>query len=202
MNPVLVKIDEKYLDKVPRLLPEERKLLKESIMINGQREEIIVNQKGIILDGHTRFEICQELGIEPKIKVRQFLNKEQEMDYVIDANLARRQLTKFAKIEMIYDQYKRAAKHSHDGYKAQVFGDKVGVKSTVFHKAIWLIENADEYVKSQLRSGDTAIIPTAQKLRNQENPLKKHYIGKNDIVECPSCKHQFPRKDLRVVKRI
>jgi ParB-like chromosome segregation protein Spo0J len=51
---------------VPELSPEEYESLKQSIMKDGLYVPIIVNQNGIILDGHHRYKACQELGIEPK----------------------------------------------------------------------------------------------------------------------------------------
>lgn len=199
---VKIQINEKYLEMVPRLDSVERRLLKESIKVNGQREEIIVNQRGIILDGHTRYEICQELGIEPKIKIRHFVNSEQEAEYVRDANLARRQLSIFSKIEMIYADYKKStAKRSFTGYKAQIFCDKIGVKETTFHYGIWLIENAPEQIKSALRSNNLSITPTALKLKKSKQLSKPNYNQRKIILECPSCKHQFRRSDARTVRR-
>ena len=73
-------IIEEYLDLVPRPTNEQRKALKESIKEEGQKEPIIVDETGKVLDGHTRFEICQELGIELKYIIRLFDNDDEKKD--------------------------------------------------------------------------------------------------------------------------
>ena len=57
-----VKINPEYASLVSELSPEEYESLKQSIKENGLHVPIIVNQNGIILDGHHRYKVCQELG--------------------------------------------------------------------------------------------------------------------------------------------
>ena len=47
-------------------------VLKNSISNKGLHLPIIINQDNVILDGHNRLKICQELGIEPKFEVKEF----------------------------------------------------------------------------------------------------------------------------------
>ena len=58
-----VRFIEEYYEAVPRPIEEERTLLKEDIEINGLEESIKLNADGIVLDGHTRIEICG-IGME------------------------------------------------------------------------------------------------------------------------------------------
>ena len=95
-----VKINLEYASLVSELSPEEYESLKQSIKENGLHVPIIVNQNGIILDGHHRYKACQELGIEPETLVRQFKDKLEEQLFVIDCNLVRRQLNNFQKTEL------------------------------------------------------------------------------------------------------
>ena len=69
------------------------KKLKKSIALSGQWHPIITNADGVILDGHNRYKICEELKLEPKSEVMHFEDKHQEYLYVIDVNDHRRQLT-------------------------------------------------------------------------------------------------------------
>jgi ParB-like chromosome segregation protein Spo0J len=96
-----VKINPEYASLVSELSVEEYKSLKQSIKKeNGLYVPIIVNQNGIILDGHHRYKACQELGIEPKTLVREFKDKLDEQLFVIDCNLIRRQLNNFQRTEL------------------------------------------------------------------------------------------------------
>jgi ParB-like chromosome segregation protein Spo0J len=88
--------NQEYADLVPPLSTEEYESLKESIKQNGLWVPIVVNNQGIVLDGHHRFKACQELGIEEsKTTTREFKDKLEEKLFVIDCNLSRRQLNDF-----------------------------------------------------------------------------------------------------------
>ena len=95
------KINPEYANLVPELSLEEYESLKQSIKKeNGLYVPIIVNQNGVILDGHHRYKACQELGIEPKTLIREFKDKLDEQLFVIDCNLIRRQLNNFQRTEL------------------------------------------------------------------------------------------------------
>jgi hypothetical protein len=74
----------------------ERKDLKASIEENGFNPAfpvILWAGHDTIIDGHNRFECCQELGITPVFIEQEFENKEAVMEWMIKAQLARRNLT-------------------------------------------------------------------------------------------------------------
>ena len=95
-----VLIDEEYAGLVPALSEAIYNDLKRSIKENGLWQQIIINPKGIILDGHHRFRACQELGIEPNWIVKTFDDDLHEKLFVIDCNLKRRHLNTFGRIEL------------------------------------------------------------------------------------------------------
>ena len=96
-----LEVNQEYTSLVPQLSAEEYESLKQSIKENGLYVPIIVNQDGIILDGHHRYKVCQELGIkEPKTLVKEFKEKLDEQLFVIDCNLRRRQLNNFQRTEL------------------------------------------------------------------------------------------------------
>jgi ParB-like chromosome segregation protein Spo0J len=95
-----IKINPEYEALVPKLSKSEFELLTSSIKEKGLREYIIVNDKGIILDGHHRFRACQILGIECQFSKKFFGNLLEEKLYVIDANLQRRQLNDVQKVHL------------------------------------------------------------------------------------------------------
>jgi ParB-like chromosome segregation protein Spo0J len=95
-----IRTDPEYSSLVPELSPEEYEPLKQSIKENGLYVPITVNQNGIVLDGHHRYKACQGLGIEPKTQVKEFRDKLDEQQFVIDCNLIRRQLNNFQRTEL------------------------------------------------------------------------------------------------------
>jgi tetratricopeptide (TPR) repeat protein len=58
--------------------------LKQSIKDHGQEEDIVINEKGEIIDGHHRYHCCLELGITPKFGVTyDFENREHEKAFIL-----------------------------------------------------------------------------------------------------------------------
>ena len=93
-------VDPKYQESIPRPPEKRYNEIKEDIFEYGQQIAIITNQDNVILDGHTRYQICQELEIIPKTEKRVFENKLEEERFVYSINLKRRDLPKFVHIEL------------------------------------------------------------------------------------------------------
>lgn len=78
-------------------LDEERyQELRESLRKKGFEKEyplIIWEGHDIIVDGHHRYALCQELGIEPVVSERPFASLEDAIIYAIDHQTSRRNLT-------------------------------------------------------------------------------------------------------------
>ena len=98
-NPDLI-VDPKYLEFIPRPSKERYNEMKRDIFHKGQLIAIIVNQDHVILDGHTRYQICQELQMKPKIEKRTFDDPLEEERFVYAINVKRRDLEKFVHIEL------------------------------------------------------------------------------------------------------
>ena len=67
-----ITINPEYSDLVYPLSKLEYEVLKYSISEKGLHLPIIINQDNVILDGHNRFKICQELRIKPQFEVKEF----------------------------------------------------------------------------------------------------------------------------------
>ena len=93
---------EKYADKVDPLGKEDYEALRQSLKEHGFLPDypIIVNSSGDVLDGHHRLKACRELGIEPCFKVQHFDSEIEEELFVYDVNCARRQLSKFQRVQL------------------------------------------------------------------------------------------------------
>jgi ParB-like chromosome segregation protein Spo0J len=61
-----------YQDFILLKSKEEYEALKNSIKEEGLHLPITINQNGVIIDGHHRYRICEELGIEPIFEVIDF----------------------------------------------------------------------------------------------------------------------------------
>lgn len=110
-------IDKKYLQLVPRLNKEQYDALKESIKSDELQEPITVNPNGVILDGHTRYNICSLLDIPVKYTVKNFKTLKEEQRYVRNTNLKRRQMTSFQMVELLQDERKEMMEENRNNSK-------------------------------------------------------------------------------------
>ncbi|MCW3789401.1 ParB N-terminal domain-containing protein [Plebeiibacterium sediminum] len=81
---------------IPPLTEEEKGLLLESIKSEGIREPIDIwhdGEKNIIVDGHNRYNIAQELGVSFKTKEHKFESIEGVKEWMLKKQLGRRNLT-------------------------------------------------------------------------------------------------------------
>ena len=172
------KINPEYASLVPELSPEEYELLKQSIKENGLYVPLIVNQDGIVLDGHHRFKACQELGIRnPNTVTKEFKDKLDEQLFVIDCNLKRRQLNNFQRIELALKSKSILAEIAKNHEKAGVKLDpsqdlvmgrqgvsgEIGKLAGVSHETVRKVEkilaseSITDKVKQDLRLGKVSI---------------------------------------------
>jgi len=196
-----LKVNPEYKALIPELLDDEYEKLKESISKNGYWEEypIIVNDNNEILDGHSRWKACQELGVQPTIKVKHFESKEEEMRFVIETNLNRRHLNAFQKAELALklielEKTKRGRKPkeeiSTESAKIstsselpkvdtwQTVSDKLGVSIDTIRKAKAVIEKGDERLIDKCRKGEISVNEAFNRVRE----VKVNLVRAKDIM--------------------
>jgi len=190
-----LKINPEYKALMPELPEDEFESLKNSIQKHGYWEEypIIVNDKYEILDGHTRYKACKELGIEPTIKVKHFESKEDEMEFVIETNLSRRHLKPFQKaelalklieIEKVKGEARRKAKLTQHAKSVLVgpkegptertwakIAEKVGVSKDTLSKAKEILEKGDEELIEKCRKGEVSVAEAYRKVKEKEQKV-------------------------------
>ena len=94
-----LKIDPELRDLLPPLTSEEYKKLEKNIVDNGFDENFpIMEWQGFIVDGHNRYDICKKHHIEPIIGTLAYKTKEEVMEWMLDIQLGRRNLSPIQKI--------------------------------------------------------------------------------------------------------
>jgi 16S rRNA G966 N2-methylase RsmD len=96
-------ISREYANLLPRPSDTELESLKQSIALeHGQGVPIIVNQNGVVLDGHNRYRACKELAIPVQYSIKEFDDPFEEKKFVIEVNLTRRHINDFKRAEIGY----------------------------------------------------------------------------------------------------
>jgi len=99
MKPLTV--NPEYRNLVSRHSKKQYEALKKDLLKTGEAiEPIIINKNNVILDGHTRYEICSKNGLFYRTEVRMFDSELDEKIFVMKTNLVRRQLFKAQRISL------------------------------------------------------------------------------------------------------
>lgn len=107
----MIVIDSEFQSLIPPLADDEYDRLEKSILEEGFHDwEPIVTWNGTIVDGHNRYNICDEHGIPFKQIERDFPSREAAKIWIIEKQLGRRNLTAGQKAALVIDQHEAEVK--------------------------------------------------------------------------------------------
>jgi N6-adenosine-specific RNA methylase IME4 len=158
---------------IPPLTAEEFKQLETNVCQEGIREPIITWQ-GTIVDGHNRYELAQMYDLPFKVKEMAFASMEDCMDWMINNQLGRRNVTETQKAYLIGKKYEnekqrdRFKGNQHTGGGGNFFphqktaerlGEEFGISDRQvknnedFAKGVDLLANVEPELKGQILQG-------------------------------------------------
>jgi rubrerythrin len=223
-----LRLNSEYEKLLPKMSNEEFSELKASIQAEGQHYPIIVNEDLEVLDGHHRYRVCIELGIEPDFEVRKFEDKLLEKKFVIEANLRRRHLNNFQLVELAVPLLeiekalakKRQAKGGKNGRNQQLglapddaepeikakatemVAKKAGVSTRTFERGKKILEKASEDDKQKLREGKASITKVYQEIASNENPQTKKEVAETVLKQEGPIEMQNKAELLTLLERM
>ena len=104
----MLKIDEEFKSLIPALSKEEFEQLEKNCIEEGIREPIIFwTGTNIIIDGHNRYKIAQENSLEFRTFGKGFDTRDEVIDWMINNQLGRRDLSKETQSYLRGLQYQR-----------------------------------------------------------------------------------------------
>jgi len=191
MKPLIV--NPNYMALVPRPTKEEYASLEANIVEKKEATEpIIINQNDMILDGHTRYEICIKHGCFYRTDIREFDSELDEKIFVIESNILRRHLSSIQKAQLAINLeplYAEKAKQRQEatiplegekGFQPVLGSNEhhiksrdqaaktVGLSPTTYHRAKTVIEKAPEELKKQVLSGETSVSRAYKEIKKIE----------------------------------
>jgi len=92
---------------MPELTEEELDALRRDVAENGILVPIVVDQHGRILDGHNRWRVAAELGVDCPRVVREVSDDDEAMSMAVTLNCARRHLTREQQRQIIANELTR-----------------------------------------------------------------------------------------------
>jgi len=111
-------IDSEFKALIPPLSNEEFSGLEQSLITEGCRDAIVIWHDRVI-DGHNRFEICNKHGLPFNTVSREFESREYAVNWIINNQLSRRNITAEAASYLRGKRYNLEKKVEHDGGKGK-----------------------------------------------------------------------------------
>jgi hypothetical protein len=184
-TPVAFVIDDEFRGLIPPLTPEAQGLLEKSLVAEGCRDPLVVWPQleglSILLDGHNRYEICQQHDLPfAVIEVQGIATRDEAKVWIVRTQLGRRNLTDFQRIELaerlrsMLEQKAREHQGTRTDLRQNLAGSQdtkqaiaaiAGVSRETVRKAEVIMEEADEPTKEALRRGERSIHRTYQGVR-------------------------------------
>jgi ParB-like chromosome segregation protein Spo0J len=177
--------NDEFKNFIPSQKDTEFEALSESIDKNGCIDPIIVwKGKGIIVDGHHRYEICKPLRIPFAIIEIEFEDEDAVKLWMLQHQLARRNLNNFQRSELVLKFKNALAAKAKENQRAgggavptksakpldtrDDMAIMAGVSPDTISKTERIIKEADEKEIQRLRDGETKINTVFSKLSNRE----------------------------------
>lgn len=181
-----LKIDPELRDLLPPLTDDEYKQLEKNIVENGfDRNFPIMEWHGFIVDGHNRYSICKKHNIEYVIGTLGYDTKDEVMEWMLDIQLGRRNLSPIQRIAVaekyrpIYEKQARknlsksgGDKKSEDFKKSSLpnlvnpistidttkkLAEIAGVGKETYRMGAKVLNSDNEELKKEVLSGDKSI---------------------------------------------
>ena len=197
-----LKIDPELKDLLPPLTDEEYKQLEKNILENGfDRNFPIMEWHGYIADGHNRYSICKKHNIEPVIGTIAYDTKEEVMEWMLDIQLGRRNLSPIQRIavaEKYRPIYEKKAKENQgarndlknnipqnlgESEKKKAAKDRevnsklakvANVNPETYRQAKRVLDSENDDLKQRVLSGATSISAGYKELAQGKNEKKSN----------------------------
>jgi transcriptional regulator with XRE-family HTH domain len=192
-----IKTDEKQPDKLElKIIPEFKNLipglsskefrgLEESLQSEGCRDPI-VTWKGIIVDGHNRYQICTALKIPFKTIEREFSDETEAKIWIIKNQFARRNLLPYTRATLAESLKGMIAEKAKENQKIRKGNQRgttranspdlcqtredlakiAGVGSNTISRVEFINQKASEEIKQKLVNGEVSINSAYKEIKN------------------------------------
>lgn len=193
-----LKIDPELKDLLPPLTDDEYKQLEKNIVTNGfDRNFPIMEWHGYIVDGHNRYSICKKHNIDYVVGTLAYETKEQVMEWMLDIQLGRRNLSPIQRIAVaekyrpIYEKMAKENKQAammearkNNTYNkneqflvnlpetvstntSEKLASIAGVSEKTYRMGAKVLNSDNEDVKNRVLSGETSISAGYKELQNE-----------------------------------
>ena len=167
---------------MPPLSSEEYQELHDDIKVNGVLEPIHVDEEGVVIDGHHRSKIANELGIPCPVITHDDLDDAGKRSLAFTLNLKRRHLNREQRRALIAESLKSDPQLSNREHARRTGADHKTVQSVrETTESTGEIPQSDERV-----SGDGRVRPASQPKREPEPAPGITSEGVDELNQLPT----------------
>jgi hypothetical protein len=188
------RIDPEFQQLIPPLADAERQQLEANIVRDGCRDALIT-WRGVLLDGHHRLAICEQHGIVYTTREQPCDDRDAAKVWIIQHQFGRRNLPLYVRCELATQLRPllaaqaharmvsgRATPHpgievsqgEHSGQRGPKTDESLATLARVgystMQRAVWLVTNAPDDVKADLRAGRRSVSTAYQELHAKATP--------------------------------
>src|SRR3990167_518144 len=189
----------------PRMEAKEFSEFVADIKARGQRDPVIVDQDGLVVDGRNRVLACEALGIEPKVKAAKFPDPAARAEYIVSANIMRRNMTVSARARHLARLTKEVKKGrpeinvSPRNIKDELeSGKQFKVPKSMISKARTVIKSGDEKLIAEMDSDEKSIETAYQEVKAKQPKPKKPKLDSDS----PQSLFDAPRVEYRSISEL
>ena len=200
-------IDPEFEALMPKLTAEAYDRLEKKILKEGFREPLIIwKEQNILLDGHNRLTICKKHHIEYFTEAVSLKNRNEALQWIVDHQLGRRNLTDEQRAYFIGKDYllqKQAVGNPLLGQqsvqKLSLSGqnDQIGKTSTPYQKTTAEVVAEKHGVSEKTVRRDAAFAEAVDQLPEEEKEKVlsgQSGLSKQEVIDgkkqCPSCERK------------
>ena len=193
----MVIIDPEIKALIPALKPDERAKLRESIQNEGCRDPLVLwKDHDILLDGHNRYEICQELGKPFGSVEREFRDKDHAMLWILKNQLGRRNLSEIQFELAIARQYELEKRV--EGRPSITNGNEIDIKPDQNDQV-----NSPGGTRERIAQEHNISPARVQRSVNLGEAVKAvHEIAPDVAQKIESGEIRAPKKDIRTIGKV
>jgi len=180
-------IDPRLRDELPPLSEAKKVILKEDLLEKGVLMPLLT-WNGILVDGHNRFEICEECGIPYETKEIEFDSIEDAKFWICKNQMAQRDMNDFQKCVKALEHEEKVREEAEQRQKAGkkldlahlngqgrherstdgILGDFAGVSHETVRKTRVLCNEAPDDIQEKLFAGEITITTAFKKLQEEK----------------------------------
>lgn len=184
-------VDQELADWLPSISPEEIQDLRHNLERDGCRDPIVRwKETGKIIDGHNRYDLCQEMGIEYAVVDRSFPDVAAVKRWMFDNQAGRRNWTESqrglaaAKLDHLDSQSNKSKSPVPEEQKNQTEkAAKFSVSRPTFARGVAVVEKGTPELITAVEDGEVELKAAVKiaKLPRKKQPaaVKKHVATQN-----------------------